>query len=80
MFQRHNVRSAVADPSQAFMLMQQLAQEGIIVTEFPQTTNNTIRMGETLFAAIRDRNLVAYKSDEMREHMLNATGWKRPTA
>jgi hypothetical protein len=74
MFQRHNVRSAVADPSQAFMLMQQLAQEGIIVTEFPQTTNNTIRMGETLFAAIRDRNLVAYKSDEMREHMLNATG------
>ena len=35
---------------------------------------NTTKMGETLFSLVRDRNLIAYKSPELREHVLNAIG------
>jgi phage terminase large subunit-like protein len=55
-------------------LIQQLQQIGIKVQEFPQTVSNTTKMGETLFSLVRDKNLIAYKSPELREHVLNAVG------
>lgn len=74
MTQRHAVQSILADPSQAYPLIQQLAGVGIGVTEFPQTQANGVKMGETLFSLVNDGNLIAYKSPELREHVLNATG------
>jgi phage terminase large subunit-like protein len=35
-------------------------------------------MGETLFSMIRDWNLIAYKSVELREHVLNAVAVATP--
>jgi phage terminase large subunit-like protein len=75
---KHRVRSISADPSQAYLLIQQLAQEHIAVKEFTQTQANGVRMGETLFSLVRDGNLIAYKSPELREHVLNAVGIDTP--
>jgi phage terminase large subunit-like protein len=49
------------------------------VQEFPQTIANTTKMGETLFSLVRDKNLVAYKSADLREHVLNAVGIETPS-
>ena len=75
---RHAVQSILADPSQAYLLIQQLAQAGITVTEFTQTQANGVKMGETLFSLVKDGNLIAYKSAELREHVLNAVGVETP--
>lgn len=40
----------MADPLRAYMPIQQLAQAGIKVEEFPETVANTTNMGETLFS------------------------------
>jgi phage terminase large subunit-like protein len=71
---QHRVKTISADPSQAYLLIQQLAQEHITVKEFVQTQSSGIRMGETLFSLVRDGNLIAYRSPELREHVLNAVG------
>jgi hypothetical protein len=55
-----------------------LRAEGIPMTEFPQTQANCVRMGETLFGLIKDRRLIAYRSEELREHILNATATETP--
>ena len=71
---RHRVKTISADPSQAYLLIQQLQQERITVKEFTQTQANGIRMGETLFSLIKNGNLIAYPSEELRAHVLNAVG------
>jgi phage terminase large subunit-like protein len=76
--ERHAVQSILADPSQCFLLIQQLGKKGITITEFPQTVANTVKMGETLFSSVKDRNLIAYPSAELREHVLNAVGIETP--
>jgi len=78
-YRLHCVQGILADPSQCFLLIQQLASLGITVTEFPQTVSNTVKMGETLFSLVRDGNLIAYKSPELRGHVLNATGVETPS-
>ena len=46
----------------AYPLIQQLAQAGIKVEEFPETVANRTKIGETLFSLVRDKNLIAYPS------------------
>lgn len=75
---RYAQATGLADPLQAYLLIQQLAQAGIKVEEFPQTVGTT-KMGETLFSLVRDKNLIAYPSDELREHLLNAVGLETPS-
>lgn len=69
----HGVRF-YADPSQCLGMIQRLTQAGILIEEFPQTQNNTIKMGEALFTTVTDKNLIAYPSSELREHVTNAVG------
>ena len=70
---RKNNAKGCADPSQAFLMIQQLWSESRIkVEEFAQTQAAGVKMGETLFSLIRDGNLIAYESPELREHVLNA--------
>jgi len=76
--QRHAIRKAVADPSQAYRLIEELGNEGITVEEFTQGPANGVKMGETLFSLVKDRNLIAYPSDELRGHVLNATAIETP--
>jgi hypothetical protein len=37
-----------------------------------------LRLGETRFDLVKNRNLIAYPSPEMREHVTNATGVETP--
>ncbi|MBI3065677.1 MAG: hypothetical protein HYY82_12185 [Deltaproteobacteria bacterium] len=76
--QRHAIRKALADPSQAYRLIEELRNEGITVEEFTQSPANGVKMGETLFSLVKDGNLITYKSAELREHVLNATGIETP--
>ena len=79
MYKRHMVKSISADPSQAYLLIQQLRTESHIdVTEFAQTQDSGVKMGETLFSLVKDRNLIAYPSPELREHIVNAVGIETP--
>jgi phage terminase large subunit-like protein len=76
----HSVRKIYCDPYQAAQMIQNLqtALGRNRVEEYAQTVGNTVRMGETLFSLIRDKNLVGYESDELRGHMLNAVGLETP--
>jgi hypothetical protein len=47
---RYDQALGLADPLRAYMPIQQLAQAGIKVEEFPETVANTTNMGETLFS------------------------------
>ena len=70
---QHKVQSISADPSQAYLLIQQLwSEDRIKVEEFVQSQSSGVKMGETLFSLVRDANLIAYRSSELREHVLNA--------
>jgi phage terminase large subunit-like protein len=55
-------------------MIQRLQEHGVLIEEFPQTQGNTIKMGEALFTTITDKNLVAYESAELKEHVTNAVG------
>lgn len=76
---RYDQALGSADPLRAYPLIQQLAQAGIKVEEFPETVANRTKIGETLFSLVRDKNLIAYPSDELREHLLNAVGLETPS-
>ncbi len=73
---RHRIVRLYADPYQAMQMLQSLQRKigATVVQEFPQTVANTTVMGETLYDLIKNRNLVAYPSDELRQHVTNATG------
>jgi phage terminase large subunit-like protein len=71
---KHQILGAYADPSQCLGMIQRLATKGVVVKEFPQTLQNTVQMGTTLFTLISDRNLVAYPSAELKDHVINAVG------
>ncbi len=76
--QRHQVVKVYADPYQAMQMIQELQAEGLPIEEFPQTVANTTIMGESLFSTIKDKNLIAYPSDEMKTHITNAVGVETP--
>jgi phage terminase large subunit-like protein len=73
---RHRIARVYADPYQAMSMLQSLQRKigATLVQEFPQTVANTTTMGETLYDLVKNRNLVAYPSDELRQHVTNATG------
>jgi hypothetical protein len=69
-----------ADPYQAMQLIQNLQPKlgRTVVAEYVQSVANTVTMGENLFSLIRDKNLIAYPSDDLRSHVLNAVGLETP--
>lgn len=72
---KHRLVKLLADPYQAMQMLQSLRLKfGAAVEEFPQTVANTTQMGETLYSLIKNKNLTAYESAEIGEHVLNATG------
>lgn len=77
--ERYSVQAIVADPSQAYLLIQRLAKRGIAVDEFVQTQANGVKMGETLFSMVTDKTLRAYPSTELKEHVCNAVAIETPS-
>jgi phage terminase large subunit-like protein len=76
----NHVARLYADPYQCMQILQNLQPilGRTVIQEYTQGAANTVKMGETLFSLIRDRNLIAYKSDDLRAHMLNAVGLETP--
>ena len=72
----NHVLKLLADPYQAVQMIQALQTllGPLVVEEFPQTITNTTVMGETLFDLVKNRNLIAYASSELQDHVTNAIG------
>lgn len=72
--QDYYVRSVVFDPYQATYMMQRLREQGLNVTEYPQTVGRLTEAGNALYDAIKQRRLVVYPgSDQLRRHVLAAS-------
>lgn len=71
--QSHHIVKIFADPSQCLGLIQRL-QNRLPIEEYKQTQDSTVVMGEALFRSVGDKNLIAYPSADLREHVTNAIG------
>ena len=81
----HRVWKLLADPYQAAQMLQYLTPRlGLdavgkpVVEEFPQTHGSTLLMGNCLYGLIDGRNLLAYPSQELKEHAINAKAVEDP--
>ena len=70
------------DPMQADRSEMTLREKGVRMDRFSQGTTNLTLAGQNLFDLIRERRLVMYPDDELRQHALNsvaiesARGWR----
>lgn len=69
---------AICDPYQLQHLIQRLKKRGIRISEYPQTVANMTIAGNTLLDLIRQNQLVAYPTKELRQHILNAHAKETP--
>ena len=76
--EQFTVAAIVADPWQMARSIATLEGAGLPITEFPQTTANTTRMGVVLFDLLNGKNLCLYPSDELRQQALNAVAIETP--
>lgn len=63
---RFNLRKAIFDPYQMQSSSQRLANAGIRIEEFPQSSGNLTLASQNLFELIEHRNLAVYPDDAMR--------------
>lgn len=70
------------DPWQMQALAQQLQREGIPMIEYPQTVPNLTRAGQNLYDLLKDGNLIAYETEDLRRQISHAVavqtarGWR----
>ena len=76
--QGYAVQAIYVDPFQMHRSMTALQQAGLPVQEFPQTSQNLTRMGQTLLDLLRGRNLCLYPDDEMRTQALSVVAVESP--
>ena len=75
---RYRVASILCDPYQCHRSIMTLQRAGLPVTECPQTTATTTRMGQTLFEMLSGRTLHLYVSDELRAQALHTVAVETP--
>ena len=68
----YNLQALYVDPFQAHGLIQRLAARGVPISEFPQSQQNTVRMGQALWEAVTTRRLRVYPDADLRAHALSA--------
>ena len=82
MYSRFRVGSIRVDPYQMHRSMSILKSARLPINEFPQTSGNTTRMGQTLFDLLKGRNIRLYPAPELRQQALstvaieNQRGWR----
>jgi phage terminase large subunit-like protein len=76
--QGYAVQAIYVDPFQMHRSITTLQQAGLPVQEFPQTSQNLTRMGQTLLDLLRGRNLCLYPDDEMRAQALSTVAVESP--
>jgi phage terminase large subunit-like protein len=72
------VEQIVCDPYQLHRTVTTLKAAGIPIDEFPQTTANCTRMGQTLFDLLNGQNLRLYRAPDLREQALNTVAIENP--
>ena len=75
---RYRVKRILCDPYQCHRTITSLQRAGLPIIEYPQTTANTTRMGQTLFDLLNGRNLCLYPSDELRAQALHTVAVENP--
>jgi Phage Terminase len=63
---RFDLRACYYDPFQAESMAQRLRSAGVKMVAFPQTPANLEAAASNLLTLVSERNLVAYRSDELR--------------
>ena len=76
--QGYIVQAIYVDPFQMHRSMTTLQQAGLPVQEFPQTSQNLTRMGQTLLDLLRGRNLCLYPDEELRAQALSTVAVESP--
>ncbi len=68
---RYDVREILCDPFQLHRSIMTLQAAGVHIREHPQTVNNTIHMGQSLYELLKGKNLTLYPDEDLRQHALN---------
>ena len=74
----YDVIAVVYDPYQLVVVAKHLADAGLPIEEFPQTTDRLTAMGKTIWDLITNRNLETYDHERLQEHALNAVAVATP--
>jgi phage terminase large subunit-like protein len=77
--QQYRIRRIVCDPYQLHRSITTLKAAGLPIEELPQTTANTVRMGQTLYDLLKGRNLAMYPDADLREQALNTVAVENPS-
>ena len=72
------LRRIYVDPFQMHRSITTLKADGLAIHEFPQTVNNTVRMGQALFDVLNGKNLCLYPSDELRQQAMHTVAIENP--
>jgi phage terminase large subunit-like protein len=76
--EKYFVQEILCDPYQLHRSITTLKSQGLSIREFPQTVPNTTLMGQSIFEALKGKNLKLYPSDELREQALNTVAVENP--
>ncbi len=76
--ERYHVREILYDPYQLHRSATTLANAGLRMKEFPQSTPNVTLMGQTLFDALNGKALKLFPSDELRQQALSTVAVENP--
>jgi phage terminase large subunit-like protein len=80
--QRYQLAKIAYDPYQLHRSMTGLRNEGLRTEEYPQTSGNLTRAGQSLFDLLSGKNLRLYPSEDLRTQALNTIsvestrGWR----
>jgi phage terminase large subunit-like protein len=78
----YTVREVMFDPWRAGQLAQELEQERVVVTAFPQTDSRMIPASDRLYRAVVEQRLTVPDTDELRAQLANTIarhnrrGWR----
>ncbi len=78
LYERYFVQKILCDPYQLHRSIMTLQAAGLPIEEFPQTTANTTRMGQTLFDLLNGKNLRLYSAADLRSQALNTIAVESP--
>jgi len=71
-FAHFNVNVALYDPAHFHRSMTAILKKGYRMVEYPQTVGNMQAASQQVYDLLRYKNLWAYPSEEMKEHLQNA--------
>ncbi len=72
------VQKILCDPYQLHRSITALQAAGLPIEEFPQTSANVTRMGQTLFDLLNGKNLRLYPAEDLRAQALNTVAVESP--